>query len=147
MGLRRVNWFDAREDIRKAVRENPSVSYLSAAKDANEGFCQIWAYGDCHFVTRVDANRDGRRLVVCLLGGKNLFEWCYELEKELYILAKQYQCNIISVEGRKGWERLMKPLGFVQESTTMVKRLYEVFRFKLAPTDTDYSIPLKWGRL
>lgn len=146
MGIRRVDWFEARDDIRKAARENPSVSYLSAAKDAKEGFCQLWAYEDCHFATRVDANKDGRRLVVCLLGGDDLFGWGYELEKELDFLAKMYHCNIIAVEGRRGWERLLKPLGFRRETVTMVKRLFDVFRFRQAQTETQYSIPLKWGR-
>ena len=123
MGIRRVGWNDARNNVRRAARENPSVSYLSVFKDEKDGYCKIWEFGQCHFVTRVDENRDGRRLVVCLLAGENLFEWGYRLAEELEALAKAEGCQKIAVEGRLGWVKLLKPLGFHHEVTTMVRQL------------------------
>ena len=123
MGIRRVSWYEARNNIRRACRENPTVSYLKAYQDEKDGYCEFWEFGDCHFVTRIDANRDGRRLVVCLLAGDGLFEWGPELEKELEALAKKEGCTKIAVEGRKGWTKLLKPYGFKHETTTVVRQL------------------------
>ena len=123
MGIRRVRWGDARHNIKRAVRENPSVSYLQVFMDEKDGYCKFWEFGECHFVTRVDVNKDGRRLVVCLLAGKNLFEWGHELAEELEALAKKEGCQKIAVEGRLGWMKLLKPLGYEHEVTTMVRAL------------------------
>lgn len=128
MGIRRVKWHEARNNIRKAVRTNPSVSYLKVFQDEKEGYCKFWEYGKCHFVTRVDANRDGTRLVVCLLAGEELFEWGYELAEELEALAKAEGCQKIAVEGRLGWVKLLKPLGYEHEVTTMVRQLWATNR-------------------
>jgi hypothetical protein len=147
MGIRRVDWKEARDNIRRAARENPSVSYLSTVVNHEDGYCQLWAYGDCHFVTRVDVNKDGRRLVVCLLGGENLFDWGYQLEKELSSLAKAYQCAKIAIEGRKGWEKLLKPLGFKQEVVTLVKELTDRIRFNVTKNVTSYGIPMRWREI
>lgn len=145
MGIRRVGWKEARERVRKAAKENPSVSYLQAMVDEKDGFCQMWAHENCVFVTRVDRNKDGRRLVVCLLAGDDMFKWGGEIEETLNSLAKAHNCTKIAVEGRRGWEKVMKPMGFRFEAVTLVKDLREIYRFTVK-TITEYSKMPDWRR-
>lgn len=122
MGIRRVGWYEARDNIRRASRENPAVSYLSTYVNWREGFCQIWAFGECHLVTRIDQNKK-KTLVVCLLAGRNLFDWGYDLIHELETLATSLGCTRITIEGRKGWERLLKPFHYSADYVSLSKDL------------------------
>lgn len=143
MAIRRVSWGEAKEDVKRAVRSNPALYYLTVNRDERDGFCQIWQYGNCHFVTRIDQNRDGRTLVVCLLSGENLFDWGYELDKDLEKLAKDCHCTKLTVEGRIGWKRLLQPLGYEVGYLQMVKKLVRPHCFTWN-TLTEYAIRPRW---
>jgi hypothetical protein len=151
MAIRGVTWFEARKEIKRACNENPEVSYLKVCQDHKDGFCQIWGYEGCYLVTRVDKESDGRVFVICLLAGSKLFEWGYELEKELQRLAKAYNCPKIKVIGRKGWERLLTPLGFKVQSIEMVKYVEQNENRYHYPREQEqarsaYGSPLVWRR-
>lgn len=65
-----------------------------------------------------------RKLIfnIVLLGGKNFDDWSHYLsvlEEE----GKRLSVDYITLYGRKGWERKLKPLGFEQKYIVMAKRL------------------------
>lgn len=149
MGIRRVSWGEARREIKRACDQNPEVSYLTVFKDWREGFCQIWKYGEGYFVTRVDKEIDGDCLVICLMGGKGLLTWGYALEKDLQELAKAYHCRKIKVSGRKGWEKLLAPLGFKLQTIDMVKYVEQdendrIHEYANEQARSAYGRPLVW---
>jgi len=121
MGITRIGWYEARGQIKRACAENPEVSYLQAHLDWKDGKCQIWKYDELVFVTRIDNEVDGLCFVICLMAGINLLPGGYELEKDLQELAAAYNCRKIKIIGRKGWERLLTPLGYKLQSIEMVK--------------------------
>jgi hypothetical protein len=46
-----------------------------------------------------------------------------ELDNFLVTLAKTYEANAVLVEGRKGWEKWTKPLGYSAETTNLWKEV------------------------
>lgn len=149
MGICRVEWGEARREIKRACDKNPEVSYLTVFKDWREGFCQIWKYEDGYFVTRVDEGIDGKCLVICLMGGKRLLSWGAALEKELQELAKAYNCRKIKASGRKGWERLLAPLGYKLQTIDMVKYVKQdkddrIHKYANEQARSAYGCPVVW---
>lgn len=147
MGIRRVTWGEARREIKRACDENPEVSYLTVFKDWREKFCQLWGFEDLYLVTRVDKEVDGDCLVVCLMAGKGLFATGHALERNLQKLAKIYDCKKIKVIGRKGWEKLLTPLGFKLQTIEMVKYVKQDENHRIyaeESTRSAYGSPLVW---
>lgn len=151
MAICGISWGNARKEIKRACDENPEVSYLQVHQDWKDGFCQIWAVDDGVMVTRIDKEIDGLCLVICLLAGKRLLTWGYALEKDLQHLAKAYNCRKIKVIGRKGWERLLTPLGFKLQTIEMVKYVQQNenryhYAGKQEQARSAYGRPLVWRR-
>lgn len=63
-----------------------------------------------------------------------------ELTSAMEDIAKHFQCTHILVEGRKGWEKVSKPFGYVEDSRTYVKEVsYELPTIQ--PTASDGGEP------
>ena len=149
MGAFRVGWGEAREQIKRACKENPEVSYLQVFRDWRNDLCQLWRYDNLIFVTRVDKEIDGLCLVLCLMAGRDLFPGGYDLERELQVIAEAYNCQKIKVIGRKGWERLLTPLGYKLQTIEMVKYVKQNgyrYHYATKQTRSPYGSPVVWGR-
>lgn len=62
---------------------------------------------------------------VVLLSGINMKEWLIELVDRIVSFARKEQCQVLMLEGRRGWIRELKPLGFEEMTIKMAKRLDE----------------------
>lgn len=63
-------------------------------------------------------------IVACAGNSDNrLDEFLYESMKELEEFARLNYCDVIRVEGRKGWSRALKPYGFDQTAIILEKEI------------------------
>lgn len=63
-----------------------------------------------------------------------------EVTSAMEEIARHFGCQNILVEGRKGWEKVSKPYGFVEDSRTYVKEVsYELPTIQ--PTASDGGEP------
>ena len=64
-----------------------------------------------------------REMVILTCGGEHLDEWLPEIMQTFDILACEQQVEVISVHGRPGWVKKLKPYGYEPAHTTVIKRL------------------------
>ena len=74
------------------------------------------------FTTRVIESRV-RWVMVEDLAGDDLHEWIYEAHHALDVWAREMGATQIVLEGRKGWERVLRPLGYESTRIQAVRRL------------------------
>lgn len=60
------------------------------------------------FCLSITANSKSRILKVEMLGGKGMLSWLEPLLTFLKAIAKDTNCDHITITGRKGWQRLLK---------------------------------------
>ena len=74
------------------------------------------------FTTRIIQSRV-KWLLIEDLAGENLSEWINEAHALVEAWAREQGVEQILIEGRRGWERTLKPLGYQPTRTTCVKML------------------------
>lgn len=84
---------------------------------------QAWEYGEAIGITRFIQFKGYRQLQLVTCTGSGWFEYGSKALIELEAFAKEMQCRNISMYGRKGWERAMKPLGYEYAYTVLVKEI------------------------
>ena len=57
------------------------------------------------------------------LAGDDLATWILEAQRALETWARELGATQIVIEGRKGWERVLRPYGFESTRIQAVKRL------------------------
>lgn len=73
--------------------------------------------------TEVTLYPRGRVLTVVTLGGTGLEAWWLQLESALTHYAMGAGCQAIECRGRKGWGRILSPLGWNERSVCYAKEL------------------------
>src|SRR5690606_31342744 len=116
--------------IAQAVGEEYVESLEIIKQDAMRGTAQIWVGHspidqqiEVVCVTEVHILGKTRTCVVRWLAGIEVELWSQELEALIENWAKHHECLAIQVWGRKGWERVCKPLGYSHSFTVLHKRL------------------------
>ena len=66
-------------------------------------------------VTQIDQYKRGKVLSAPIIGGEDMDKWVEALDDTLTRYAKEQGCVLLSGGGRKGWERVLKPLGWVAD--------------------------------
>lgn len=74
------------------------------------------------FTTRIIQSRV-KWLLIEDLAGEDLSEWINEAHAKVEAWARELGVEQILIEGRRGWERTLKPLGYMPTRTTCVKML------------------------
>ncbi|MBL8771149.1 MAG: hypothetical protein JNK30_07170 [Phenylobacterium sp.] len=84
------------------------------------GEAYLWPGADAAIVTQVVAYPSGEKVLQTLWAVGDLKE-VLALEPALCASARLLGCSRILIEGRKGWERLLKPAGYEPWSVTVSK--------------------------
>lgn len=74
-------------------------------------------------LTEIVAWPQGQVLSAFVIGGTDMHKWLPAFDDTLSRYAREHGCKFLSGGGRKGWERVLKPLGWDSPSATYLKRL------------------------
>lgn len=74
-------------------------------------------------ISQVEQWKRGKALSAFIIGGEDMHKWLAQLDDVLTRYARSLGCDFITGEGRKGWERSLKPLGWQAPSVTYMKRI------------------------
>jgi hypothetical protein len=74
-------------------------------------------------VTQVFDTPNKKIMEIFACAGNGMDEYLYEIMKELEEFARLNYCDLIRVEGRKGWSKVLKPYGFEETSIIVERRL------------------------
>lgn len=74
-------------------------------------------------ITQIEQWKRGKVLSAFVIGGDDMHKWLAQLDDVLTRYARSLGCDFITGEGRKGWERVLKPLGWQAPSVTYMKRI------------------------
>ena len=67
---------------------------------------------------------DGRTLHVRWLGGSNIDGWIDELHEGLRTLANANKCKWVTLNGRPGWQKMLKSHGMTPVAITLRAEVY-----------------------
>lgn len=76
-------------------------------------------------LTALTAIERGHRKVFTVVGawGEQMDEWVDEFHQGMVKIAQEQGCDSISITGRRGWVKFLKPYGFNEKMVTVVKEL------------------------
>ena len=74
------------------------------------------------FTTRI-VESGIRWVLVCDLAGEHMDEWLLEAQHALEVWARELGAVQIVIEGRRGWERALRPFGYEPTHTICIKTL------------------------
>ena len=84
---------------------------------------QLWIGEQFGCVTQVHTLPLWNTLVIVLLGGENMSDWFEDLIVQLEDWGRQIGCQYVECHGRKGWEKIGKPLDYKPIRMTFRKEL------------------------
>ena len=89
------------------------------------GSMQLWRDGKrkAVAVTEIQDYPRYRMLLVYMVAGKDVRDWLAEGQQQLDSFAKQSGCKYIEFQGRAGWEKLCRELGYDNKMIRMRKEL------------------------
>jgi len=87
-------------------------TYASLRSDLLAGRAMLWPSEHGAVVTECVIEPDAR-VVRCWLGGGDM-KAILAMVPGIEAWGRAMGCNVASVEGRKGWERVFRPLGYVR---------------------------------
>lgn len=91
------------------------------ARAIGEGKAQLWPGKACAMVTEVHTFPTGKALQVWLAGGDMAELMAMQAGVEAW--GRLVGCSEVIIEGRKGWERTLKPAGFELFSVCLRKAI------------------------
>lgn len=107
---------------------NDALEYAHNSHSAEDVFAmcqagdaQFWPFADSVIITEI-VNYPKRRVLRFWLAGGNL-NTLLKVEPDIVNWSKQYNCNGVEINGRKGWERVLK--SYKPSSITLVKEIYK----------------------
>lgn len=111
-----MTWATARRWILPALKDATEAELIA---DLNAGAAQLWEGVRSAFVTQVSPEP---RTMHCWLAGGDLAE-LRSLVPGIEAHARAIGCLFASVDGRKGWERVLRPYGYEREGAELRKAL------------------------
>lgn len=115
MGL----WGDIGRLLGKAV-ERSGDNWAEVVSDLDTGKAQLWLTVEDEPVAAMVTRRDGSTLEVWLAGGAVLSGSVPHLETAIKA-AKADGATNGRIDGRKGWERVLRPYGWRRDGDELVK--------------------------
>lgn len=123
-------WPLAKPILKRAVDKYPFVSDIELLEEELfNGELLLWIMSDEEGVqaactTRIVEHPTGNKeCQMPHMAGAKLDEWVWDWVKLVETYAREQGCQIISGQGRRGWERLGKRIGLEYYNTTLVKFL------------------------
>ena len=105
------------------------VSSYDIFIECQQFICQCWIredeWGTIHGVaiTRILTHKQYKEMVIVCTTSEGWFDHGPEILKILEEFGREQGCKYASVYGRKGWARALKPFGFKEPYTTLMKEL------------------------
>ena len=84
---------------------------------------QCWIHGEAVGITKFNQYKRYKQLQLVTCTGPGWFEYAETVLPILEQFAKDTGCRNVSVWGRKGWEKAMKPYGYDHAYTVLVKEV------------------------
>jgi len=112
----------ARELIGKALEYDPSYSVDDVLGEVGEHHAEL-GYSENSLVVTNIIDRPQARVFHIWIAAGDLDELMDEIYPNLEARAREFGCTAISISGRRGWIRKLKPHGFDEVATVGVKEL------------------------
>ena len=123
-------WYLIVEKVeRSLVHGTGDVSSYDIFIECQQFICQCWIredeWGTIHGVaiTRILTFKQYKEMVIVCTTSEGWFDHGPEILKILEEFGREQGCKYASVYGRKGWARALKPFGFKEPYTTLMKEL------------------------
>lgn len=69
---------------------------------------QLWGNENCALITQILKHPSGLKVLNAIYGGGDMDDLLEEIMPSVMDYAKQIGCEKVTLEGRKGWERVFK---------------------------------------
>jgi hypothetical protein len=116
-----VSWEAARKFILPALKLDKERGEADLMADFARGHAQLWSGHRAAFVTQIDPEE---KALHCWLAGGDLTE-LLAMIPGLEAFGRGWGCTsaTVSVEGRQGWIRVLKPHGYERDGDVLRKAL------------------------
>lgn len=117
-----MSWSDWRDEIAKAA--DPNFYRIEDIEGSLlRGECDFWEGPDWAVITEVVQYKAGERVLQFLWAAGDLEALIAKALPQVEAWARGQGCTSILIEGRKGWEKALRPQGFAPWSVTLRKGL------------------------
>ena len=121
-----IFWPVASKQIERANNISETGFSLDHLREKVEkGRNQLWLInnGQAAAITAIIEYPLHRAIKVTYLGGNDMDEWLVDFVEVIEGFGRENDCKFIETNGRKGWERVCKPLGAKLEYIVLRKAL------------------------
>jgi hypothetical protein len=116
-----VTWQTARRFILPALELDKEREETDLLADFARGHAQLWLGRNAAFVTQIDPEVSALH---CWLAGGDMDELIWMMPGlEAFGRGWGCKCATVSLEGRKGWVRVLKPYGYERDGDVLRKAL------------------------
>jgi len=127
-GLDLKHWPIAKEYLKPSISMNRGAfTDKDLYKLIQDRDMQLWGVHDgdlkAVFITQIVEYIRMKRLRLVLIGGHEIEEWLDMVSECMDKFAKENNCSGIELWGRKGWIKRLKPLGYEEYETVVIKEL------------------------
>jgi len=112
-------WVKVSPMLEKALNKNPGDLDIDDVRDkmfSGEYLLMCAVEGEdilASFAVEIFSEKRKKANIV-LCGGEQIDEWLTPFMNVIKPLVKEQGCDVLTIMGRKGWERKMKPFGFCE---------------------------------
>lgn len=125
-----VVWDDAKKFLEPAVNFAKTRYTIESIRQFIDGHhVALWVAMDdqnrmkATITTRVYDYPEGRSLEMDWIGGEDMEEWLPAFQERLEAYARDMGCDFMAGQGRKGWSKPLKKLGWEEEYVSFRKDL------------------------
>lgn len=111
-----------RELIQSALDYDPSYSVDDVLRDVIAGNAKIWMTEESLAIATFSETPQVKRCHIWIAAG-NLDELMGEIYPQIEEAATELGVSVMTISGRRGWIRTLKPQGFNETAAVAVKRL------------------------
>jgi hypothetical protein len=111
-------WARCRDWLVPAMTDTSEAETLA---DLMAGRAQLWPGDTAAGVSRIEDAREGRCIHVWLAGGA--LEGVLALRPGVEAYGRAWGCTEITINGRRGWDRALRPFGYVRSQGELRKGL------------------------
>ncbi len=134
-------WPDLLPHVAEAIARDPymSISINEVERQLRDGFAQMLVAvddGDILGASVVQMFKRGDKRILHILttAGVDLVRWMEPMLEEMERLAAVQGIDAITLSGRPGWTRTLRPFGYRTDHVQMIKELENVGRQEQAKT-------------
>ena len=112
------------ELIREAIAKSPEpYTEAEVLESVSTGYAKMFKADDSIMILTLQEHGDGSRSAHCWMASGKLDTIKNELMPQAEKWAKDNGCNRATIEGRRGWARVLRDAGYREETVTLGKQL------------------------